>query len=359
MKLNIPVYVHSASINPMKDWGLDATVVDADHALTQIFKIAVVPSRCTESENFAYSADIPFLGNFDLVIASDIENSTPSEVWAWAGQQQVSNIKIALGSLTESEPPDAVHMCYRPWWMYNLLQMNQYQDTNTNNKEFLFDAMLGARKPHRDFVMLSMQKHEKLKQQCLLSYREIFNAGTIVDEISQSVADCFRDYKLEWPYVSSNIKQQWEVQQNLHKSISPLVPWDFFKHSWYSIVCETNAVGDRFFLTEKTTKPLFAKRLFVMFSTPNFLQQMRHLGFETFGCVIDESYDYQLVDPIRWKMAFEQVLSLSQQNPVQVYHKIKPILEHNYNRIFELRNETQARMSAMLTEAIPEQYITM
>ena len=47
--------------------------------------------------------------------------------------------------------------------------------------------------------------------------------------------------------------------------------------------------GDYF--TEKTTKAIFAKRLFVVFSSKGYLQRLRDLGFKTFSNVIDESYD--------------------------------------------------------------------
>lgn len=357
MKLNIPVYCVNNSINPLLDWGIDAQTADVETVFKQPFKIAVVPVRCTQKNHFSFSKDVFHLRAFNLVIASDIECSTTDEVWQWAGDERISKLIAAMGSLTESQPHDSNMMCYRPWWMYNLLGMNQYQETGSLDKPFLFDALLGARKPHRDFVMLSMQKHELLKNRCLLSYRDIFYAGTVIDNLNNTVAEKFPNYQLEWPFVSPNIRDEWEVKSELHKSVSPYVPWDLFRNSWYSIVTETNSIGERFFLTEKTTKPLFAKRLFVMFSTMCFLHKMRELGFETFGSVIDESYDYEPIDPIRWQKAFDQVLSLSQQDPVKVYDKIKPVLDHNHDRLFRLQKETQTRMATMLSEAIPEQYI--
>jgi len=359
MKLNIPVYCHNHAFDPALDWNLNAEFANARKVYQQPFKIALLPAHCTDPNNFSYTENFPdlHLNEFNLIIVSDIESSTPTEMWDWAQRFYADSVKAAVGSLTNKQPLDLQHMVYRPWWMYNLLRMNQYQDVGTDNKLFMFDALLGARKPHRDFVMYCMQKHDRLRDQCLLSYRDIFHSGTVIDSISQQIKQNFLQYELEWPFVSNNIDPQWEVKQQLDKSISPFVPWELYKRSWYSIVCETNSVGDRLFLTEKTTKPMFAKRLFVMFSTANFLQNLRDLGFETFGCVIDESYDYQQHDIVRWQQAFDQVLSLSQQDPVKVYRKIKPILEHNYNRMFELQQETQTQMQKILEDAIPEQYV--
>jgi hypothetical protein len=116
--------------------------------------------------------------------------------------------------------------------------------------------------------------------------------------------------------------------------------------------------SDKFFLTEKTSKPLFAKRLFVMFAPKRHLVNLQALGFETFGDVIDESYDHEDIDVIRYQQAFDQMLSLSQQNPRKVLDKVSAKLEHNYNRMQELQRETQLEMQRLLLERIPGQYIT-
>jgi hypothetical protein len=82
------------------------------------------------------------------------------------------------------------------------------------------------------------------------------------------------------------------------------------------------------------------------------------LGFETFEDVIDESYDYEQNDLRRYQQAFDQMLSLSQQNPHKVLAKIKEKLEHNHNRMQELQKETQLEMQRLLLERIPQQYVT-
>lgn len=46
------------------------------------------------------------------------------------------------------------------------------------------------------------------------------------------------------------------------------------------------------FVTEKTFKPIAAQHPFVVYGTPGTLTYLHELGFETFGHVIDESYDH-------------------------------------------------------------------
>ena len=147
------------------------------------------------------------------------------------------------------------------------------------------------------------------------------------------------------------------MTSDIEKSISPFVPWKIYRNTWYSAICETGFTGDGFFLTEKTTKALFAKRVFVMFGPCQFLKHLREFGFRTFGSIMDEDYDSELVDLIRYRQAFAQMLSLAQQDPVEIYNKVQPILEHNYNRLWELQQENQQKQKELLQQHIPAVYI--
>jgi hypothetical protein len=59
------------------------------------------------------------------------------------------------------------------------------------------------------------------------------------------------------------------------------------------IVCETDPFGD-FWFTEKLAKPLSTGKPFLLVSGPGTLERIKEMGFETFGSVIDESYDQEL-----------------------------------------------------------------
>jgi hypothetical protein len=230
------------------------------------------------------------------------------------------------------------------------MRFNQYQNTNLENKPFLFDALLGARRPHRDYAMLSFQR-TGLLDQSIVTYRDFFQ-GAQFDHHTEQITKKFTGTELIWPYVSKNLDPAWEVTDQLTYSISPYVPWKIYQNTWYSVVCETNGVGRTFFMSEKTTKPLFAQRMFLMFTTPNFLDNLKKLGFETFDTVIDESYDHTLEPISRFSMVEEQIKQLSQENPQHVYKKIAPILEHNFYTLITMQSRTQSRMQELLSIAI-------
>jgi hypothetical protein len=79
--------------------------------------------------------------------------------------------------------------------------------------------------------------------------------------------------------------------------------------------------------------------LFVVLAIQGFLQQYRDWGFETFGDVIDESYDAEADDIVRWTRAFEQVQYLCKQDLPLLLQKLKPKLDHNHNRLYEFERE--------------------
>ena len=65
-----------------------------------------------------------------------------------------------------------------------------------------------------------------------------------------------------------------------------------WNHYQIEVVCETDPFGD-FWFTEKTAKPLATGKPFMLVSGPNSLERLKEMGVETFGSVIDESYDQE------------------------------------------------------------------
>jgi hypothetical protein len=120
--------------------------------------------------------------------------------------------------------------------------------------------------------------------------------------------------------------------------MSCIVPWGIYQSSWYSVVCETSDIGQASFLTEKTAKCLFAKRIFIMVGSAGLLARLRSLGFRTFHSdIIDESYDNELDNKKRYEMAWEQIVRLKNtEDPRSVYARLRDVVEHNFSVIMAL-----------------------
>lgn len=113
--------------------------------------------------------------------------------------------------------------------------------------------------------------------------------------------------------------------------------------SWYNnifvdVVCEKTVTGQTFFPTEKTARPLATKTPFLIMSAPNYIKNLRQLGFRSFGQFWDENYDYQSgfqrVESIQ--RIIDNLAKMNQSQLQELYQKMLPILEHNYKIYQEL-----------------------
>ena len=217
----------------------------------------------------------------------------------------------------------------------NLLRWNPPREDFPTDRAYAFECLLGARREHRDFVMLGLQQSGCLDQG-IVTYRDLF-VGHWIDSTPERVAQQFTDTKLQYPYVSANLDPAWEVKQNMDNSVSGLVPWEIYNRTWFSVVCETLGQGRTFLSAEKTAKCLISRRLFVMFSGQHWVRTFRNLGFKTFDSVIDESYDDIENSHERWAKAYAQVKYLCTLDQTEVLNKIHPILEYNYDLLWSTK----------------------
>jgi hypothetical protein len=108
---------------------------------------------------------------------------------------------------------------------------------------------------------------------------------------------------------------------------------DLYKDILIDIVSESHVLGTTFFPTEKTTRPMWCKKPFVIFGSCNYLEYLRQLGFKTFNEFWDEDYDgYEAADRLKKiYQLIDQLASISIQELNSLYQHMQPILEHNYS----------------------------
>jgi len=345
-----PIFYLCDHVWPLEDWGISGTNTENLQqiwtekqpanllsVLASKFKIAVLPVFCNVPGDASYNTtmDSVDLGQFDLVLLSSIEFQSLNSIQDWIKQSNIKNYLLSTGSLHNKELLDVEQMVYRPWWAYHLVKMhrNGFIDTSGHNKPYKFDALLGRRKYHRDFVINSFESAHLLKSN-LITYRQNFMRNTPhLENINL------------YPYASPHLESSWDVE---FPTDAYQMPWEIYRRTDYSVVCETIHNQEIFFMTEKTAKPIWAKRLFVMFSAPEFLKKLHELGFKTFGHVIDESYDDMPYTQQRLILAFEQVKWLSHQDPETIQHRIQSVVQHNHDHLSKLMQQTHQTMRELL-----------
>lgn len=351
--LEYKIYNPNPHVNAGADWGFAPSAsVSLDQVRSEPVRVAAIPVCSTDSHVFCYdpAAESIDWSQFDLVLLSDIEYYSLRQIQDWIKRVGIKNYRLAIGGWHWCENHVSEHIIYRPWWAFNLMRMNQPRVVNTQGKKFLFECLLGARRAHRDFAMFELTR-KNLLGQGLVTYRDIFQ-GSAHCEVTQQVAQHFAPATLNWPYVADNLDPAWEVSDQLSYSISPYVPWNIYDHSWYSLVAETVGYAPTFFLSEKTTKVLYAQRVAVWLAPQYFLRTLKELGFETFDNVIDESYDNE-PDPIRrWTRAVEQIEYLQSLDPRGVYQQCRARLEHNQQWLMSWPARVSAEQQTMIASAI-------
>jgi len=102
------------------------------------------------------------------------------------------------------------------------------------------------------------------------------------------------------------------------------------------IVCETNTSPGTFFITEKTFRPLYYGRLFLVIGSPQFEQNLKDLGFDIFDDILDKSYD-NLESYMRVDAVFDSLQKYI-DNPVD-YNILKQRLINNQKLLVKVAHE--------------------
>jgi hypothetical protein len=203
--------------------------------------------------------------------------------------------------------------------------------------------------------MLAFQ-HNNMLESSIVNYRDFFQ-GSIFDSVTDTVSKQFLN-PIQFPYNSPNIKPEWEVLPVLDYSISSIAPWEIYRHTRYSIVCETLGTGGCFFMSEKTTKAIFAERMFIAVGAKNYLRGLHDLGFATFDNIVDTSYDSITNDVERYTAAFEQIKKLAVMDYEAVLENTQTQREHNRKNLETLRSCTQSKQASVFKSAVESALIT-
>lgn len=201
-------------------------------------------------------------------------------------------------------------------------------------KPYYFDALLGIQKHHRNFVYNNIMSYNK-KNKFIVSYRSEVGSSSWLDDNDPNIDYCGDNF------VVSKDSGLYSKYYGIDVWASQIIPITVFNNSAYSIIAETNYFNNFNFITEKTAKPLLAKRLFVVIAGQYFLRTLKEFGFKTFDGIIDESYDLEPTKGKRWQMAWDQIDWLCEQNQLEIYDKIKDITEHNFNIMMSTNFESK------------------
>jgi len=218
-----------------------------------------------------------------------------------------------------------------PYWYWIMdqprlraIELDQYQPNPTREKKFFMS--LGKSRVFRDYLY--------------------DNLGDLLQDSVHS-------------YLARDIllPNDWKQNMNMGGSFDRYINTDWLDRTCITLAVETYVddmdvpgfsltINDRFFLCEKTYKPVACKHPLLMVGTQGNLAYLRSQGFETFPELWDESYD----DIVNWKTRIDQVLQIvrdfdprSLDNPV-----VQEKLLYNSAMFFDRELRTQLLNSTVI-----------
>jgi len=109
------------------------------------------------------------------------------------------------------------------------------------------------------------------------------------------------------------------------------------------LVCETYTVGDTFFPTEKTIRPIVGNKPFLVYGPKHYLRNLQTLGFKTFSSIWNEQYD-SYEGPARWQAmrpVIDMICKWDKLTLQAVLTQCLAITRHNRNRLKEIINDSK------------------
>jgi hypothetical protein len=97
------------------------------------------------------------------------------------------------------------------------------------------------------------------------------------------------------------------------------------------LICETYTLGDTFFPTEKTIRPMVGNKPFIVYGPANYLNNLKKDNFQTFSNLWNESYD-QYEGLARWqaiKKLINELAQLSDSQWQNIITQAAKITQHN------------------------------
>ena len=128
-----------------------------------------------------------------------------------------------------------------------------------------------------------------------------------------------------------------EDLSNINKAVvnptEDIIYKTLYKDVLIDIVVESHVLGKTFFPTEKTVRPIWLKKPFIIFGSKDYLDYLHQMGFKTFCNYWSEEYDgYDGRDRyIKISQLIEDLSSKPISELEYMYKDMKHILDHNYD----------------------------
>ena len=168
-----------------------------------------------------------------------------------------------------------------------------------------------------------------------------FSYGTDIDRLQLYEFDKLATLRIESIGETATMLPYMPLLAYQHPDVDEIMTWydysrdpgiSMYQDIFADIVSEAHATGKTFYPTEKTARPMWLKKPFIMFASKDYLWYLQQMGFKTFNDFWSEDYDgYEGKDRyIKILAVIDNLSKHSTQKLKEMYWDMQYILDHNY-----------------------------
>jgi len=243
----------------------------------------------------------------------------------------------------------------------NLLEIQRYQQLASDTRPYKFLFLNGRSRPQRKYL-LEKFRVTGLLDQAIWSNLDSVPAGSANMQLWHEGQDLLLKetelrlldsrYEFDGYKVPPDLRPQGYIKYDLFNNTwaDIYLKAEPYLDTYFSLVTETVFEYPHSFRTEKIWKPMAMGHPFVVAANQGYLQDLKHMGFQTFGDIIDESYD-TISDPQqRIEAVAALVTDMCQQDLGKFIQQARAVCEHNQQHLQQLQHQEKESFPQRLRE---------
>ena len=250
----------------------------------------------------------------------------------------------------------------------NLAAIEQYSQSLNTNRPYKFLFLNGRTRPHRKYLLERFQSNNLLDQSIWSNLDSTTAGNREISFIHNGQDLMYRPFPIHY------LDSKYEVK-NYHAGIGQITSNNFvklslFNHEWgdvylraepyadtyFSLVTETVYTYPYSFRTEKIWKPIAIGHPWIAVANRGFYRDMCNLGFQTFGNLIDESFDLIDNNQDRIERIATVVEDLCQQDLASFLKECYNVCKYNQQHLAEMRPRVRKDFPHRFEQFINERF---
>lgn len=244
-------------------------------------------------------------------------------------------ITITTANSLEQHKEYSIKILYN-YWLANwvAIKFNQIETEKTSQLKHL--GCFSGRVNWNRLILVSWL-YTNFKETCLLSFNyNNSDEDKLISDLNR--LNFYQSSSLEQAVVflknaplileKSRYSKPDDINDFINKSMEMSI---YYKFIFLDLVLETYCMGNTFFPTEKTLRPIVTKTPFIVMGPPNYLKNLKKLGFKTFDLWWNESYDLyegsSRIDEI--KKVITEIMLWPQEKLQKSLQEMESVLEYN------------------------------